>query len=78
MAVAIGSAAALLSLLSHAPVRVACLRGGIAWFCVLLVGKSVAWLLDRMASLEAQREARRVAELALDEEEGNEAKGAAA
>jgi hypothetical protein len=72
MAVFAGSGTALVTLLQHAPARVACLRGAMAWFAVLLLGRGTAWVLGRVETLSAQT----TKELALAqaaEEEGGEA-----
>jgi len=55
MAVFAGSATAILSLLWHAPVQVACLHGGVAWLGVVLVGKSVGWFLERADALDRRQ-----------------------
>ncbi len=55
MAVLAASVAALLALLWHVPVRVACLRGGIAWLGVILVGKVVGMILQQVGKLDEQR-----------------------
>ncbi|MFT4649308.1 MAG: hypothetical protein ACI9X4_002547 [Glaciecola sp.] len=72
MAVFAGSGTALVTLLQHAPARVACLRGAMAWFAVLVLGRGTAWVLGRVETLSAQT----TKELALAqaaEEEGGEA-----
>ena len=50
-AVVAGALAALAALIVHAPVRIACLRGALAWAAVLLVIRASLWLLQR-TSLE--------------------------
>ena len=73
MAVFAGSGTALITLLQHAPARVACLRGAMAWFAVLVLGKGTAWVLQRVEELSAQA-ARELARVELAEEEAGEAK----
>lgn len=48
-----GASTALLSLLAHVPVRIACLRGAVAFAVVLLVARGGRLALER--SLEADR-----------------------
>jgi hypothetical protein len=48
-----GALTALLSLLAHVPVRIACLRGAVAYAVVLVVARGGRWALER--SLEADR-----------------------
>ena len=60
VAVAAGSATALITLLQPAPVRVACLRGGLAWVAVRLLGWFIGGVLRQVEALE-QREAERLA-----------------
>ena len=52
-AVIAGALAALTALIRHVPVRVASLRGALAWAAVLLVSRASLWLLQR-TSLEDQ------------------------
>lgn len=47
VATGLGSAVALLSLFVDAPVRVACLRGAIAWASILLLTRVGGWLFAR-------------------------------
>lgn len=54
-AVATGAAVALISLLARAPVRVACLRGGLALLACLLVARVVRQLV--LHSLKVDRSA---------------------
>jgi hypothetical protein len=49
LAVTAGAVAALLALLWHAPVAVACLRGGLAWAATLATARGACWLLVRVA-----------------------------
>ena len=53
IAVAAGSGTALITLLQPAPVSVACLRGGLAWVAVRLLGWFVGWVLRMMETLDA-------------------------
>ena len=48
LAVTVGSAVALISLLSDAPVRIASLRGAIAWGVVLALTSVGTWLVPRV------------------------------
>jgi len=48
LAVAVGSTVALISLLSDAPVRIASLRGAIAWGVVLALTSVCTWLVPRV------------------------------
>jgi hypothetical protein len=48
-----GALTALVSLLHHVPVRIACLRGAAAFAAALLVARAACALLER--SLEADR-----------------------
>jgi hypothetical protein len=52
LAVAAGSLAALLSLLSHVPVPIACLRGAAAWALVLVVSRIGLVALERALTLD--------------------------
>ena len=72
MAVFAGSGTALVTLLQHAPARVACLRGAMAWFAVILLGKGTAWAIDRVETLSAQA-AKELARASAAEEEAGEA-----
>jgi hypothetical protein len=72
MAVFAGSGTALVTLLQHAPARVACLRGAMAWFAVLVLGRATAWVLERVETLSAQA-AKELAHVRAAEEEGGEA-----
>lgn len=47
LAVALGAATAVVSLLWDTPVRVACLRGGAAWLALLLWTRIGRWLIER-------------------------------
>jgi len=53
IAVAAGSGAALITLLQPAPVSIACLRGGLAWVAVRLLGWFIGWVLRLMETLDA-------------------------
>ncbi len=53
-AVALGAGAALLSLLRDVPVRIASLRGVLAFFTVSLLAKLGFWLLDLVRQPEAE------------------------
>ncbi len=72
MAVFAGAGTALVTLLQHAPARVACMRGAMAWFAVLMLGKGTAWLLERVEGLSAKA-ARELARARAVEEEASEA-----
>lgn len=57
-AVAGGCAAAIVSLWHHVPLSTVALRGGAAWFTVLVTAR-LGWLaLSRALTLEARREGR--------------------
>ncbi|MDF1839114.1 MAG: hypothetical protein P1V35_14700 [Planctomycetota bacterium] len=71
MAVFAGSGTALVTLLQHAPARVACMRGAMAWFAVLLLGKGTAWVLERVEILSAEA-AKELARANAAEEEASE------
>ncbi len=72
MAVFAGAGTALVALLQHAPARVACMRGAIAWFAVILLGKSTGWVLEKVEFYSAQA-ARELSRTQAAEEEGGEA-----
>ncbi len=59
MAVAVGSAVALISLFVNAPVRIASLRGALAWAAILCLTRTGCWLLARTwaASQDEESEA---------------------
>ncbi len=44
----VGALVALTALLFDAPVEIACLRGALGWAAVLLAGRAVRWLLERV------------------------------
>ncbi len=54
MAVFAGAGTALVAILQHAPVRVACFRGAIAWIAVILLGKGTGWVLGKVEVYSAQ------------------------
>jgi hypothetical protein len=49
LAVCTGSLTALTSIWTNAPLPKACLRGGLAWFAILAIGKGVSALAARTA-----------------------------
>ncbi len=62
-AVAAGAGTALIALLQPVPVRVACLRGGMAWLGVRIAAWFIGWVLRQIDTLEhkqAEREARQL------------------
>jgi len=53
-ATTVGAMTALISLLFHTPVSVACGRGATAWFAVLVLTRIWAWLVDKTAPTTEQ------------------------
>ncbi len=72
MAVFAGAGTALVALLQHAPARVACFRGAIAWFAVIVLGKGTGWVLEKVETYSAQA-AKDLARAQAVEQEGGEA-----
>lgn len=54
-AVVAGALAALAALIVHAPVRIACFRGALAWAAVLLVTRASLWLVQRTSQEDESR-----------------------
>ncbi len=55
LAVVAGAGTALLSLIWHSPVHVACLRGAAAWAAIRVLARATEWLTVRTESETVQK-----------------------
>jgi hypothetical protein len=53
-AAAVGASTALISLLAHASVKTASIRGGLAWFVLLAAARVCRWLLACTAAASGE------------------------
>ncbi|TAJ21874.1 MAG: hypothetical protein EPO68_04065, partial [Planctomycetota bacterium] len=68
VAVAAAAGSALVSLLQHVPVWVACARGGASLACVLVIGKLGLYALERAAQDEQAAQSRTTVRVARETE----------